>query len=302
MKPKPVLFVCLLFFLQCITLSATAQGEKKKCCDNSDCAKMARELASKIAGITVYLTNCQSISADSSKLAKSLSELATSNPQLYSNLLKYIKLADKHFLSDNSTYGDAQCFDDALPGSLAEQEKISCWIAYIRLRVLKIKPIFPSTEFCKGLSRRFELAQGSTAFLGGSKMAYLGSFRGYLAYTFKKTDPAKTRQCGGHLRLSAGTGLFIRQNDFYLALCPRVAYRLTDIKSAVFSLANLNLFVGYNTNFKRFNYLECGLEAEIGPIGINLSGNLNAQNGKPGFLTGIVFGNKKFKKKETNKE
>jgi len=166
-----------------------------------------------------------------------------------------------------------------------------CWINFIRFHILKVKPVFPSTEFCGGLKKRFEINQGATAFLSKPQMAYLGSARFYLVYTLFKKD-----SCGGRFRISAGPGFFLRSTKGYITLSSRVAYRITDLKADVFSLGNLNFFGGYNSDFSGFNYAEAGLEVELGPFGANVSVNENTNNGKWGFLVGVFFGNKKKSK------
>jgi hypothetical protein len=260
-----------------------AQSDKK-CCDDSTCKQQTVEYVQRITGIVTFLGNC---SDDEAANEATLAAFRASKPDQYRDLIQMVKEINKNFLSDDPRYSDSGCFSDALPATGALN--VMRWVNHIRFHILKVKPVFPSTEFCGGWKKRFELAQGATAFLDKTRMAYLGSFRGYLIYTFKQKN-----KCGGLVRLMAGPGFFLQSRNSYITLSSRVAVRLTDLKASVFSLGNLNAFGGYNYNFREFSYAEAGIEVELGPFGVNLSANYNTDNKKYGFLAGLVFGNKKL--------
>jgi hypothetical protein len=276
---KPVL-IPVLFLMPAMLIAQTG----KKCCDIISCKEKAGEFAVRVAGIVTYLGNC---SDNQEANDSTLSNFRSSHPQLYEDLILTVKELQEYFFADQPKYTDPDCFSNGLP--TINKSNVMRWVNHVRFHILKVKPVFPSTEFCGGWKKRFELSQGAAAFLSKTRMAYLGSFRGYLMYTI----PGKEK-CGGRLRLGAGPGFFLRSSNSYITLSSRLAVRLTDLKAEVFSLGNLNLFGGYNTNFDGFNYAEAGLEAELGPFGFNLSANYNIDNKKPGFLIGIIFGNKKL--------
>jgi hypothetical protein len=282
-KSMQLLKLFLIFFLY--LLPAILYGQTaKKCCDISSCREKAEEFAVRVTGITTFLGNC---SDDQEANETTLSNFKSSHPDLYQQLILTVKELQKYFFADKPEYSDPDCFSNALPG--INKSNVMRWVNHVRFHILKVKPVFPSTEFCGGWKKRFELGQGAAAFLNKTKMAYLGSLRGYLMYTI----PGKEK-CGGRLRIGAGPAFFLRSSNSYITLSSRLAVRLTDLRAEVFSLGNLNLFGGYNTNFDGFNYAEAGLEAELGPFGFNFSGNYNIDNKKPGFLIGIIFGNKKL--------
>jgi hypothetical protein len=216
-----------------------------------------------------------------------LAAFRSSRPDQYKDLILMVKEINKNFLSDDPKYSDSGCFSDALPATGALN--VMRWINHVRFHILNVKPVFPSTEFCGGWKKRFEINQGATAFLNKTKMAYFGSLRGYLVYTFKPKN-----KCGGTIRLMAGPGFFLQSRNSYITLSSRLGIRLMDLKASVFSLGNINAFAGYNNNFQEFSYAEAGLEVELGPFGVNLSANYNTDNKKYGFLAGLVFGNKKL--------
>jgi hypothetical protein len=272
------------FFPLLILLPGIIYGQTSKCCDIQACKQKADEFAVRITGIVSFLGNC---SDDQEANETTLSNFKTSHPDLYQQLIVTVKELQTWFFAEQPKYSDPDCFSNALP--TINKANVMRWVNHVRFHILKVKPVFPSTEFCGGWKKRFELAQGAAAFLNKTKMAYLGSLRGYLMYTIPGKD-----KCGGRLRLGAGPGFFLRSSNSYITLSSRLAVRLTDLRAEVFALGNLNLFGGYNTNFDGFNYAETGLEAELGPFGFNLSGNYNIENKKPGFLIGIIFGNKKL--------
>ena len=271
--------IILLFLLPVIIF-----GQTSKCCDINSCKEKAEEFAVRISGIVNFLGNCGD---DQEANETTLSNFKASHPDLYQQLIGTVKELQTYFFAEQPKYSDPDCFSNALP--TINKANVMRWVNHVRFHILKVKPVFPSTEFCSGWKKRFELAQGAAAFLNKARMAYLGSLRGYLMYTIPGKD-----KCGGRLRLGAGPGFFLRSSNSYITLSSRLAVRLTDLRAEVFSLGNLNLFGGYNTNFDGFNYAEAGLEAELGPFGFNLSGNYNIDNKKPGFLIGIIFGNKKL--------
>jgi hypothetical protein len=272
--------ITLLFLLPGII-----HGQTSKCCDINSCKEKAEEFAVRIAGIVTFLGNC---SDDPEANDTTLSNFKIAHPDLYQQLIVTVKELQSYFFAEQPKYSDPDCFSNVL--STNNKANVMRWVNHVRFHMLKVKPVFPSTEFCGGWKKRLELAQGAAAFLNKTRMAYLGSLRGYLMYTIPGKD-----KCGGRLRLGAGPGFFLRSSNSYITFSSRLAVRLTDLRAEVFSLGNLNLFGGYNTNFDGFNYAEAGLEAELGPFGFNLSGNYNINNKKPGFLIGIIFGNKKLK-------
>lgn len=280
MQQLKLLLVFFLFLLPGILYGQTG----KKCCDVNSCREKAEEFAVRMAGIATFLGNC---SDDQDANEVTLSNFRSSHPDLYQQLIITVKELQQYFFAEQPEYSDPDCFSNALP--TINKSNVLRWVNHVRFHILKVKPVFPSTEFCGGWKKRFELGQGAAAFLNKTKMAYLGSLRGYLIYTI----PGKEK-CGGRLRIAAGPAFFLRSSNSYITLSSRLAVRLTDLRADVFSLGNLNLFGGYNTNFDGFNYAEAGLEAELGPFGFNLSGNYNIDNNKPGFLIGIIFGNKKL--------
>lgn len=270
-----------------------AQPEKKKCCESPVCKEKAVEYAKVISGLVAYLGNC-SISTEEDLRADSiiLAKLQEEKPEVYNDLIRMVKLLDDYLYTDIPRFRGTDCFENELPQSM--RRNVLCWINYIRFNVLKKVVVFPSTEFCGGWKKRFEINQGASAFLSKTDMSYLGSARFYFIYTFFKKN-----KCGGKFRMSAGPAYFLRSRNSYLTLSSRLAYNIKDLKANVFSLGNLNLFGGYNTNFNRFNYAELGLEVELGPFGVNLASNMNTENGKMGFMVGVFFGNKKRTKPKT---
>jgi hypothetical protein len=276
----PNLILPVLF----LVLSSKARSQsQQKCCDNSQCSQKATVYAVKITGLVNYLGNFNEVNAAANE-AK-LNELKANYPQVYRDFIQTANEIAEQFFDKPRYAGSLLCFTDALP--TVNKSNVVAWINYFRDAI--DKPKFPSTEFCGGLSKRFEIAQGAAAFLSKPKMSYLGSARAYLAYTFRKKD-----SCGGNFRVMLGPGYFLHNRNSYITLNSRIGVRLADLKANVFSLGNLNLFGGYNTNFDHFSYAEGGLEVELGPFGVNVSANYNTDNSKFGFLVGLVIGNKKF--------
>jgi len=171
MNSRNILLTASILLAAGTMTGALAQDVKPKCCDQPNCRAMAADLAAKIAGITVYLGNCDDPNDESPQgPARELNNLKTTRPELYDELIKAVALADKYFFSDNATYSDIPCFTAALPGNPYKSITL-CWINYIRFTVLKVTPKFPSTEFCRGWSRRLELNQGATALVSARRKA-----------------------------------------------------------------------------------------------------------------------------------
>jgi hypothetical protein len=278
------------FFLMiaCLASACLSYGQtrtKTPCCGNGNCEEKVVEYAKVISGLANFLGNCNNNDAADSL---ALEELRHKDGNTYNELIRMVRILDDYIFNDKARFEGFDCFANALPPG--NGRNVMCWINFIRFHILKVKPIFPSTEFCGGWKKRFEIGQGATAFLK-LQSAYLGSVRAYLIYTFFKKD-----QCGGKFRIMAGPAFFLRSTRGHITLSSRLAYKLTDLKANVFSLGNLNLFAGYNSNFNRFNYAEGGLEIELGPFGVNLGPNVNTNNGKWGFMVGVFFANKKKSK------
>lgn len=280
MKVKYFLFVLALS----VSLSPAFCQTEKKCCDEENCKLRATDYATQLTGLVNFLGNC---SDDQQANEATLINIKNSRPDIYKSLVEIVKVLDDYFFNDQPGYSDPDCFTDVLP--TINKSNVLRWVNHIRFHILQVKPTFPSTEFCAGPGRRIEIAQGAAAFLSKTKMAYLGSLRGYLIYTFKGKN-----KCGGTVRLMAGPGFFLRSSDSYITLSSRLSVRLKDLRPSVFSLGNINLFGGYNNNFSKFSYAEGGFEVELGPFGINLSANYNTHIKKFGFLAGLVLANKKF--------
>jgi hypothetical protein len=215
------------------------------------------------------------------------------------------------FLNDPKFCSSTICFGNSLPPDLAEKDNILCWIDFINDSITRVE--FPSTEFCAGWKKRLEIAQGVSSFLSKKDMAYFASIRGYLIYTpfsgkeYTTCEGIRRRDsCGGIVRFMAGPAYYLRNRTSYLALSSRIAFRIPggDImlnsKKGLFPAGNINLYGEYNTNFHHFNYAGLGVEVELGPFGINFTGNYNLENGRPGFLMGLIFANKKSSKKNSN--
>ncbi len=283
---KRYLYKIFLLLTVLITSNISYAQQEKNCCDNAVCREKAIEYAKIISGLANYLGKCTGDTTDDSKV---LAKLQLDKPELYNDFIRMVKLLNDYLYKDDSKFKGTECFENELARTTGEN--VMCWINHVRFNILGIKPIFPSTEFCGGWKKRFEISQGSSAFLNKTQMTYLGSARFFLIYTlFKKNE------CGGKFRIMAGPALFLRSRNSYLTFSSRIAYKLTDLKANVFSLGNLNLFGGYNTNFDGFNYAELGLEIELGPFGVNLASNFNTGNKKMGFMVGVFFGNKKRSK------
>jgi hypothetical protein len=258
------------------------------CCDDVACKQRAKELADKITGLAVSLGKFTPFGSPGypQKNDSILLEFKTQFPDRYNEFTKAIKDISAEFIDDQGGQNKQLCFLDQLPINTADNTM--AWVNYIR----DVKPVFPSTEFCKGFKKRFELSQGASAFLSKQSMAYLGALRFYLIYTFSEKD-----KCGGRFRLMTGPGFFLRDAKAHLTLSSRLGVRIGDLKGGVFSIGNFNFFGGFNSNFNQFNYAESGFEAELGWLGLNLSAVYDTYGHKWGFLAGIVLANTKFKSK-----
>lgn len=274
------LILSIVFLLPGYAVWAQPQ---KTCCADTECQQKAIAYAVKISGLVNFLGSFNE--TDVAENETKLNNLQLNYKQVYYDLVKTVHEIADYFFDKPRFANSLVCFTDALP--VINKSNVVAWINYFRSEVKN--PRFPSTEFCGGWQKRFEIAQGATAFLSRNKMAYLGTVRGYLVYTFQQKD-----KCGGNFRLMAGPSLFLRNRNAYITLSTRLGMRLADLKASVFSFGNLNVFGGYNTNFDYFSYAEGGLEAELGPFGVNLSSNYNTHTSKFGFMVGIVFGNKKL--------
>ncbi len=268
--------IASLGLLLCISAQLKAQ-HTQNCCDVPACREKMEAFAEHITELVFLLGNFDAGSADIR-----LKELKQNRPPAYKDFIE--TSSDIIAVIEDERQG--QCFKDKLPED--ERDNIYDWLIFMKDKVMK--PKFPSAEYCRGFRRRVEIGQGSSDFIR-KQMAYLGSLRGYLGYTFGPKDG-----CGGRFRLMAGPAYFLRDKDSYLALSSRAAVRLGDINPVPFAIGNLCLFGEYNTNFDGFDYAGLGLEIELGVIGLNLAVNHNVETGYQGFLIGLIIANKNFKK------
>jgi hypothetical protein len=272
MKGITILLLCCMILIFQNTFS-----QEKKCCDIPSCKLRSEELAARITGLAKFI---KSKGEDKAANAQVLDSLKAANPTLFNDFI--------HTMKDIVTYiNDHEqdlCFADRLPEDVSDN--IFNWIIYFNDKEHPTK--FPSTEFCSGLKKRFEVSQGAMNALRND-MAYLGSIRGYIVYTFGKKD-----QCGNKLRLMTGPAFFLQNKVVYSTLSSRISFRLKDIAPVPFSLGNFNLFGEYTTSFRHFEYAAIGAEVELGPLGFNLAINQNLKSHHQGFLVSIVFGNKKL--------
>lgn len=274
----------LLLLLLCIgSIRELTAQTREKCCDNAICRAKAVSYANTISALTKTLGKCQPQDSANGRL---LTQLQQKNPQSYRDFI-LVSRQTATFINDTL---NGTCFADALPDD--EANNVFQWLVYMNRQAIA-HPDFPSSEFCGGLERRLELSQGA-ANIFSSQVAYLGTLRGYLSYTF-----AAAGQCGGRLRVMAGPAVFLRGNTFYTALSTRVAVRLTDIsvKKIPIGVGNLNAYTEYNTSFIHFNQVALGAELQLGPFGLNLSVNNELKSARMGFAVGIVLFHQPFKKR-----
>ena len=274
-----VAFLGIMFFIN---------GNTQKCCLNPPCKQKAKEYAEKVTSLVTFLGKWTPESTQGFKRINDsiLNEFSRLYPERYNEFKSIVKAISVEFIDDESDEERAKCFHDQLP--IATGDNTMAWINYIR----DVKPVFPSTEFCRGFKKRVEISQGAV-FLSKTSTAYLGAARFFVVYTF----PVEGK-CGGRVRLMVGPGYFRHSATSYLTLSSRIGIRMGDIKPNIFSLGNFNFFGGYNTAFGDFNYAEAGLEAELGWLGFNLSTVYQTNDRDWGFLAGIILFNTKTKKKK----
>ncbi|NML40142.1 hypothetical protein HHL17_23285 [Chitinophaga sp. G-6-1-13] len=274
----------LLLLLLCIgSIRELTAQTREKCCDNATCRAKAVSYAQTISALTKTLGKYQPQDSANEQL---LTRLKQKNPQSYQDFIR-VSRQTATFINDTL---NGTCFSDALPDD--EANNVFQWLVYMNRQDIS-HPDFPSSEFCGGLEKRFELSQGA-ANIFSNQVAYLGTLRGYLSYTF-----AGAGQCGGRLRVMAGPAVFLRGNTFYTTLSTRLAVRVTDIsvKKIPVGVGNLNAYTEYNTSFVHFNQVALGAELQLGPFGLNLSVNNELKSARIGFAVGIVLFHQPFKKR-----
>ena len=281
---KIKLFAVAAVFLSSIFIVAGQPPvTEKKCCDIPECKAKSESFAVKLIGMAAFLPPC---SDDKDINKRTLDSLQKANQRLYSGFIETMNdLVDFR----NSIGNKDRCFSSILPD--AYRDNILNWIIYFNDIKNPVK--FPSTEFCRGWKKRFEISQGA-ANIFTNAATYLGSLHGFIAYTFKPSKQNEKESCGGKFRLMAGPSLYMRGNTSYITANARTVFWLKDIGKQTFHVGNINAFGEYFTNFSRFNYAGAGIEIELGPFALNLEGNINTRDGKLGFLTGVVFSNKKL--------
>ena len=263
-------------------------GNSQKCCLDPVCKQKAKEYAERVTSLVILLGKCTPESTPNSRTINQsvIDEFSRVYPERYNEFKNLVKAISVQFIDAQGNDERQICFHDQLP--IETGDNTMAWINFIR----DVKPVFPSTEFCRGFKKRIEISQGA-AFVNKTTTAYLASARFFVVYTL----PAKEK-CGGKVRLMLGPGYFIHSRTSYITLSSRIGYRIGDIKPNIFSLGNFNLFGGYSTAFGDFNYAEAGLEVELGWLGFNLSYQKSYDDW--GLLAGIILFNSKPKKK--NKE
>lgn len=288
MKTKA--FLLLLLFPLSGQNVFSQDSRRANCCDVADCRKKTEAYAIRIAGIALFIGESKG-DKDQDKLY--LDSLKKANPTLYNNFVQAMNEILSFQENTDKTLNRGPCFSATLPEDV--KQKVLDWKGYFDANR---NPVSLSTEFCRGFRRRIEINQGGTNIFT-SKATYLGSIHAFLMYNFgtrdKKTGMKK--DCGGHVRFMAGPAGYVRGNTSYLTASSRIAFRLMDIKKTPFSAGNINAFGGYATNFSRFNYATAGLEAELGPIALNLAANFDTRNHYWGFAVGLVLFNNKLIKK-----
>lgn len=270
-------FLFLLVVLMHAHLVADAQAE---CCSDPVCRARSQSLA---AASIQFLELAGNGSADATENGRALEKLFQNDPVRYSRFRSLIYEIIK--FTDEDSHD--RCFQTFL--SSEQYVNIHRWMAYFN--DLRNPTSFPSPEFCEGFRTRLEIGQGAAGFLA-SDMAYLGTIKGLLSYTF-----GKKRSCGNRLRALVGPAFFLRDRTAYSTLDTRLAYRISDImiKNPPVFLGNLNLFGEYVTNFQRFSYAGIGAEAQLGRFGANVSVNRSFAAKHLGFVLGVFIGNRKKK-------
>ena len=269
----------LLFPL--FTVCAHCCIAQNNCCDDAACRVKSQDLAAQIIPLIHFVgeTNTDDASVNDSLLRK-----AFQKDQIRYNSFKSLIYEILRFTDDSS---HDHCFKTFLTSE--QYITINHWLVYFN--DLKNPVSFPSPEFCQGFRTRIEINQGAANFLKND-MAFLGSVRGLVSYTFGKKE-----SCGNRVRLLAGPAYFLQNKIGYATLNTRLAYRLKDImvKNPPVFLGNWNLFADYATSFHHFNYAGVGAEAQLGPFGVNVLANYNLDSKHLGFLFGIFLSNKKKK-------
>lgn len=265
-------FVFLLFL--------SSETFSQNCCDIPACRDRTQQLMNRI----LPLMQSVGTATDSAARNKAILQAANQrNPGLVRNFTS-VMYETLVFLQQD---GQDRCFRTLMPPD--QMENLNRWLIYFN--DIKNPVTFPSPEFCTGFRTRLELSQGASDFMR-DEMAYLGSIRGLLMYTFGKKN-----SCGNRFRLLAGPAFFLRNETPYISFNGRLAYRIKDImvKNPPIFLGNFNLFAEYLSNFDRFNYAALGFEANLGRFGVNLAVNHNFDTDHQGFLVGLVLMNKKKK-------
>lgn len=266
--------ILILFgFLQ---YNSIAQTNSAPCCETPACRQKVDDLVKRIVKVIGYIEPFNKATAK-----QSLDKLHANDPVKYMDLLHTVNEVNRYIRN----VPQDECFLNAIPEDV--HAKVFAWLGYFDDQTNP--PDFGSAEFCSGLGRRIELSQGSAGFLSG-QMSWLGGLHGYLVYT-----PGKKKECGNKWRIMGGPAYFLKNRFSFVAVSTRLAYRIKDLGIPPFSLGNLNVFGGLDSNLDNFNFLTIGAEAEVGPIAFNIGLNHDLYIGKPGFSIGVVVANKLFK-------
>ncbi|NSL87690.1 hypothetical protein ECE50_012655 [Chitinophaga sp. Mgbs1] len=266
-------------------LAAQSPAVAPRCCDVPECKTRIEALAAQMLKVVKLLGPCND---DPTINQDALAQLQVKFPAEYNEFEPVVReILD---IKSGRQYRNDLCFSNALP----EEHRINVlsWLSYMQ-KQLNGPAVFPSSEFCGGWRMRFELGQGAGSIFR-KDMGYIGSVRGYLAYTF-----ARERGCDGRLRLLAGPSVFWQNNVAYMQLSTRAAYRVKNLtpKKLPAYFGNINVFGEYTTTFGAFHYAAAGGEVELGPFGVNLSVLHDFRSNHQGFLLGFVLFNKSLKKK-----
>ncbi|CAL1518919.1 hypothetical protein [Chitinophaga sp. MM2321] len=255
-----------------------------KCCDDAACKVQAAAYAVNLSYLTNILGSCDQQDSTNKRL---LQQMKNTDPASYN---KFVTLC-KEVVTFTRDPKNTLCFQDALSDETANN--VNSWLIYMD-QTIQRDANFPSVAFCRGWEKRVELAQGAANILS-NKVAYLGSVRGYITYTF-----APPQACGGRFRLLAGPAFFLRGNTVYTTLSTRVAMRAKDLalKKMFVGLGNLNIYAEYNTSFVHFNQVALGAEIQLGAFGVNAAVNNDLQSARPGFSIGVVLFHSAFKNKK----
>lgn len=265
-----------LLLLLC-TLNVNAQ---LNCCDDANCRNQSQKLAGEVIPLLQFIGEG---SSDAATNKKSLEKAFQTDPIRYQSF--------RSLIYEVVRFADDQSHDQCIKTFLSSQQYINLhrWMAYFNDIANPVS--FPSPEFCEGFRTRLEIGQGAADVMT-STMAYFGSVKGFISYTFGKKE-----SCGNHLRLLAGPALLLQNRSAYAALSTRLGYRIKDImiKNPPVFLGNWNLFGEYSTNFQKFSYAGIGAEAQLGRFGVNVMVNRGFESERYGFVFGIFIGNRKKK-------